>query len=164
MDALTTTGKQRDVPTGQVIEGLIVNRLAQRPAPISQLGAWAQTQAIEAVYGLPAAALNDDRIGRALAEGYPPLTEAWPARGRKGRTASGCWRARGPVSGPPPPTAAGPAPAGASSGRGGGRSPGWISRRRTGRPRRGGTGRWSAPKTGRIRCGRRPTACAACSS
>ena len=84
LDALTTSGKQRDVPTGQIIEVLIVNRLAQRPAPISQLGAWAQTQAIEAVYGLPAGALNDDRIGRALDEVYPHLTEAWAALVLKG--------------------------------------------------------------------------------
>jgi Transposase len=46
----------------------------------------------------------------------------------------------------------------------GSRCTGWISRRQTSRPGRGGTGRWSAPKTGRTRCGRPPTACAACSS
>jgi hypothetical protein len=84
LDALTTTGKQRAVPTGQIVEVLIVNRLAQRPAPISQLGAWAQTQAIEAVYGLSADALNDDRIGRALDEVYPHLTDAWAALVLKG--------------------------------------------------------------------------------
>jgi hypothetical protein len=84
LDALTTTGKQRAVPTGAMIEVLIVNRLAQRPTPISQLGAWAQTQAIEAVYGLPAAALNDDRIGRALDEVYPHVTDAWAALVLKG--------------------------------------------------------------------------------
>ena len=33
VDALTTRGKQRDVPTGQILEVLIVNRLAQRPTP-----------------------------------------------------------------------------------------------------------------------------------
>ncbi len=79
LDALTTSGKQRDVPTGQILEVLIVNRLAVRPAPISRLGAWAQTQTIEAVYGLPAEALNDDRIGRALDEVYPHLADAWAA-------------------------------------------------------------------------------------
>src|SRR5262245_40093721 len=84
LDTLTTTGKQRVVPTGQIIEVLIVNRLAQRPAPIRQLGAWAQTQAIEAVYGLSADALNDDRIGRALDEVYPHLTDAWAALVLKG--------------------------------------------------------------------------------
>ena len=84
LDALTTAGKQRDVPTGQILEVLIVNRLAQRPPPISKLGAWAQTQAIEAVYDVSADALNDDRIGRALDEVYPHLPEAWAALVLKG--------------------------------------------------------------------------------
>src|SRR5216684_3338248 len=79
LDALTTTGKQREVPTGPIIEVLIVNRLAQRPTPISQLGAWAQTQALAAVYGLSAEALNDDRIGRALDEIHPHLVDLWVA-------------------------------------------------------------------------------------
>src|SRR6266849_6400564 len=89
LDALTTTGKQREVPTGQIIEVLILNRLAVRPAPISKLGAWAQTQAIEEVYGWAAAALNDDRIGRALDEVYPHLADAWAALVLKGAQADG---------------------------------------------------------------------------
>src|SRR5712692_7964341 len=89
LDALTTTGRQRDVPTGQIIEVLILNRLAVRPAPISKLGSWAQTQAIEEVYGWPAEALNDDRIGRALDEVYPHLTNAWAALILKGAQAYG---------------------------------------------------------------------------
>src|SRR6266851_2558715 len=89
LDALTTTGKEREVPTGAIIEMLIVNRLAVRPAPISQLGAWAQSQAIEAVYGVPAQALNDDRIGRALDEIQPHLVDAWAALVLKGTQAYG---------------------------------------------------------------------------
>jgi hypothetical protein len=79
IDALTTTGKERTVSTGQVIEVLILNRLSLRPVPISRIGAWAADQAIEAVYGLPAAALNDDRIGRALDELHPHLADTWTA-------------------------------------------------------------------------------------
>jgi Domain of unknown function (DUF4277) len=89
LDALTTTGKEREVPTGAIIEMLIVNRLAVRPAPISQLGAWAQSQALEAVYGVPAKALNDDRIGRALDEIQPHLVDAWAALVLKGTQAYG---------------------------------------------------------------------------
>src|SRR3954452_464102 len=89
LDALTTAGKQRTVPTGPLIEVLIVNRLPLRPVPISQLGAWAQTQAIEAVYGVSADALNDDRIGRALDEIYPHLADAWAALVLKGTRAYG---------------------------------------------------------------------------
>jgi hypothetical protein len=89
LDALTTTGKDRDVPTGQIIEVLIVNRLAHRPTPISKLDAWAQTQAIEEIYGVPANALNDDRIGRALDEVSPHLTDAWASLVLKGAQAYG---------------------------------------------------------------------------
>jgi len=76
---LVTAGTERQVATGAVIETLVLNRLAPRPAPISKVGAWAATQAIEEVYGLPASALNDDRIGRALDEIHPHLPELWAA-------------------------------------------------------------------------------------
>jgi transposase len=79
IDALVTAGKARQVATGAVIETLVLNRLQPRPAPISKIGAWAQTQAIEEVYGLPASALNDDRIGRALDEIHPHLVDLWAA-------------------------------------------------------------------------------------
>ena len=79
LDGLTTRGKERQVPTGQVIEVLVLNRLAQRPSPLSKLADWARTQAIEEVYGLAPEALNDDRIGRALDEIHPHLADAWAA-------------------------------------------------------------------------------------
>lgn len=74
---LVTAGKERQVGTGAVIETLVLTRLQPRPVPISKIGAWAQTQAIEEVYGLPAGALNDDRIGRALDEIHPHLPDLW---------------------------------------------------------------------------------------
>lgn len=77
--ALVTAGKERQVATGLVIETLVLNRLAPRPVAISKIGAWAETQAIEEVYGLPATALNDDRIGRALDEIHPHLPDLWAA-------------------------------------------------------------------------------------
>src|SRR5882724_9510766 len=66
IETLVTAGTERQVPTGPLIEVLVLNRLSRRPVAISKIGAWAQTQAIEEVYGLAASALNDDRIGRAL--------------------------------------------------------------------------------------------------
>jgi len=77
VDKLTTVGKEREVSTGQIVEVLVLNRLALKPTPISQIDAWAQGQVIEEVYGIPAAAFNDDRIGRALDEIYPHLASAW---------------------------------------------------------------------------------------
>ena len=89
IDSLVTAGKERVVPTGQVIEVLILNRLSLRPVPISKIGVWAQTQAIEEVYGLAADALNDDRIGRALDEIHPHLGDLWAALVLRGATAYG---------------------------------------------------------------------------
>jgi transposase len=89
IDALVMAGKEHLVPTGQVIEVLILNRLSLRPVPISRIGAWAQTQAVEEVYGLAADALNDDRIGRALDEIHPHLVDLWAALVLRGAQASG---------------------------------------------------------------------------
>src|SRR5919109_2963133 len=89
IDGLVTAGKERVVPTGQVIEVLILNRLSLRPVPISRIGAWAQTQAVEEVYGLTADALNDDRIGRALDEIHPHLVDLWAALVLRGAQAFG---------------------------------------------------------------------------
>ena len=81
---VTTKGKEREVPTGDVIEILILNRLSLRPTPISRIDAWATSQAVEEVYGLAAEALNDDRIGRALDEIHPHLVDLWSAIVLKG--------------------------------------------------------------------------------
>ncbi|HVE73706.1 MAG TPA: IS1634 family transposase [Mycobacteriales bacterium] len=89
IDELTTTGKERTVSTGQVIEVLILNRLSLQPTPISKVGAWAASQAIEAVYGIAASALNDDRIGRALDELHPHLVDAWATIVLRGAQAYG---------------------------------------------------------------------------
>lgn len=60
----------RDVSTsiithGQVIELLIANRLTS-PKPLVHIENWAQAWAAPEVFGTPAQALSDDRIGRAL--------------------------------------------------------------------------------------------------
>jgi transposase len=89
IDELTTSGKERTVPTGQVIEVLILNRLSLRPSPLSKVGAWAATQAVEDVYGIAATGLNDDRIGRALDELHPHLVDAWAAIVLRGAQAYG---------------------------------------------------------------------------
>jgi hypothetical protein len=89
IETLVTAGKARQVATGAVIETLVLNRLQLRPAPISKLGAWAATQAIEEVYGLPASALNDDRIGRALDEIHPHQPDLWAALVLQGAQAYG---------------------------------------------------------------------------
>jgi transposase len=53
------------VTHGQVIEALVANRLTS-PTPLIHVQDWAGQWAVEAVWGIEAAVLNDDRTGRAL--------------------------------------------------------------------------------------------------
>ena len=58
----------REVATlthGQVICALVANRLTS-PTPLWRVEEWARAWAVEEVFGIQPAALNDDRIGRAL--------------------------------------------------------------------------------------------------
>lgn len=89
IEAVTIKGKEREVPTGQVIETLILNRLSLRPSPISKVGDWARSQAVEEVYGFAGEALNDDRIGRALDEIHPHLMDLWASIVVKGAESYG---------------------------------------------------------------------------
>ncbi len=54
-----------DLTHGQVIETLVANRLTS-PAPLVRVSDWAGGYAVEEVFGVNPALLNDDRIGRAL--------------------------------------------------------------------------------------------------
>ena len=58
---------------GQVIEALVANRLTS-PAPLVHVEQWAREWAVEEIFGIDPAALNDDRIGRALDAIAPQLT------------------------------------------------------------------------------------------
>ncbi|MGH7759092.1 MAG: IS1634 family transposase, partial [Candidatus Dormibacteria bacterium] len=57
---------------GQVIEALVANRLTS-PQPLVHVEDWARAWAVEEVFGMDPAALNDDRIGRALDAVAPEL-------------------------------------------------------------------------------------------
>lgn len=57
---------------GQVIEALVANRLTS-PAPLLHVTDWARTWAVEETFDIPAEALNDDRIARALDAIAPEL-------------------------------------------------------------------------------------------
>jgi transposase len=54
-----------DVPLGTLVEILVANRLLQ-PKALFRVGQWAETAALTEYFGLTAAQLNDDRLGRAL--------------------------------------------------------------------------------------------------
>jgi hypothetical protein len=57
---------------GQVIEALVANRLTS-PKPLLRVEEWARGWAVEETFGVDPAALNDDRIGRALDAVAPEL-------------------------------------------------------------------------------------------
>jgi transposase len=61
-----------DLTHGQVIETLVANRLTS-PAPLVRVTDWASEHAVEEVFGINPALLNDDRIGRALDAIAPEL-------------------------------------------------------------------------------------------
>jgi hypothetical protein len=60
------------VTHGQVIEALVANRLTS-PTPLVHVEDWAREWAVEEVWGIDPAVLNDDRIGRALDAAAPEL-------------------------------------------------------------------------------------------
>lgn len=61
-----------DLTHGQVIETLIANRLTS-PTPLVRMTDWARDWAVEEVFGIDPALLNDDRLGRALDAIAPEL-------------------------------------------------------------------------------------------
>ncbi|MDQ3576704.1 MAG: IS1634 family transposase [Actinomycetota bacterium] len=73
---------------GQVIETLIANRLTS-PAPLVRVSDWAREWAVSEVYGIDPAALNDDRIGRALDAIAPELDHIVGSVGAQAITAFG---------------------------------------------------------------------------
>jgi hypothetical protein len=66
IDAACPTGVRREVTHGQVIEVLVANRWTS-PAPLLRVQDWAAAWAVPEVFGVAAGALNDDRVGPALA-------------------------------------------------------------------------------------------------
>ncbi len=60
------------VTHGQMVEVLIANRLTS-PRSMVQVSQWAREWAVEEVFGIPAGALGDDRIARALDAIAPEL-------------------------------------------------------------------------------------------
>ncbi|MFI1865327.1 IS1634 family transposase [Streptomyces jumonjinensis] len=72
VDEVCPGGASAYLTHGQVIEALVVNRLTS-PAPLVRVGDWARTWAVEEVFGIEPALLNDDRLARALDAIAPEL-------------------------------------------------------------------------------------------
>jgi transposase len=73
---------------GQVIEALVANRLTS-PTPLVHVEAWASQWAVEEVWGIDPAVLNDDRIGRALDAVAPELDQIVGSVGARAISAFG---------------------------------------------------------------------------
>jgi len=65
VDALAPVREVAHLTNGAVVEALVANRLTA-PRPLYDIVAWAEEWAVEDTFGLPPAALNDDRLGRCL--------------------------------------------------------------------------------------------------
>jgi len=59
---------------GQAVEAMICNRLTS-PAPLARVQDWARDWAVPEILGIPALALNDDKLGRTLDAIAPRLEE-----------------------------------------------------------------------------------------
>jgi len=66
-----------EYPYGEVAGVVIASRLQGVPVPIYEIAAWAAETAVPAVFGIPAAKLNDDRIGEMLDAVRPYRVDIW---------------------------------------------------------------------------------------
>jgi hypothetical protein len=62
--ALPQRGRQQ-LSVGEAVAALICSRLCS-PSPLYDIAGWSSTAALQELFGIPAALLNDDRLGRAL--------------------------------------------------------------------------------------------------
>src|ERR687891_2404158 len=62
--ALPQRGRQQ-LSAGEIVAALIASRLCS-PSPLYDVAGWASGTALQELLGIPAALLNDDRLGRAL--------------------------------------------------------------------------------------------------
>jgi hypothetical protein len=65
VDALAPVREVAHLTNGEVVVALVANRLTA-PRPLYDIVAWAESWAVEETFGIPPAALNDDRLGRCL--------------------------------------------------------------------------------------------------
>ncbi len=65
VDGLCPSVASAHLTQGQMIEALVANRLTS-PMPLFRVGDWARVWAVEEVFGIEPALLNDDRLARAL--------------------------------------------------------------------------------------------------
>lgn len=65
VDRLLPQRGRHKLSAGEVVVALIASRLAS-PSPLYDVAGWASGAALQELFGIPAALLNDDRLGRSL--------------------------------------------------------------------------------------------------
>ena len=93
--AVPARSTRSQLSVGEVCQALIASRLCS-PSPLYDVAGWASGAAVQELLGIPAALLNDDRLGRAL-ETVRRLLRDGARRGRRARdralsasTSGGC--------------------------------------------------------------------------
>ena len=74
IDELVPIRPVASLTAGQAVEAMICNRLTS-PAPLVHVADWARDWAVPEILGIPAPALNDDKLGRTLDAIAPRLEE-----------------------------------------------------------------------------------------
>ncbi|MFJ9445893.1 IS1634 family transposase [Kitasatospora sp. NPDC101235] len=74
VDGLCPSAARAHLTHGQAVEALVANRLTS-PMPLFRVGDWARVWAVEEVFGMEPALLNDDRLARALDAIAPHLEQ-----------------------------------------------------------------------------------------
>src|ERR687891_1301691 len=65
VDGVLPRGPRSQLSVGEVAAALVASRLCS-PSPLYDVAGWASGAAVQELLGIPAALLNDDRLGRAL--------------------------------------------------------------------------------------------------
>jgi transposase len=73
VDRLLPQRGRSQLSAGEVVSALVASRLAS-PSPLYDVAGWASQAALQELFAIPPALLNDDRLGRAL-EAFQPVAE-----------------------------------------------------------------------------------------
>jgi hypothetical protein len=73
VDRLLPQRGRSQLSAGEVVAALVASRLAS-PSPLYDIAGWASQAALQELFAIPPALLNDDRLGRAL-EAFHPVAE-----------------------------------------------------------------------------------------
>lgn len=74
IDRALPRSPRSELSVGELVVALIANRLCS-PSPLYDVSGWASGAALQELFGIPAALLDDDRLGRGL-EAFAPHAEA----------------------------------------------------------------------------------------